>query len=88
MEWLTVDGAAQHVKCGTRTIYNAAKSGTLRAARINGRRELRFLPEWLDAWLLAMTTPVILNANAPGAGTREGVISEATKHAKYSAVRE
>jgi hypothetical protein len=36
------------------------RSGKLRAARLGGRRELRFLAEWIDAWLLESTTPVVL----------------------------
>ena len=77
-EWLTVDEAARHAKCGTRSIYNAVNAvnaDKLRAARLGGRRELRFLAEWVDAWLLATVAPVIVNANAPGAGTHEGVIT-------------
>jgi excisionase family DNA binding protein len=76
--WLTVAEAAQHAKCGTRSIYNAVQQERLRAARLGGRRELRFLAEWVDAWLLATATPMIVHANAPGAATREGVISGAT----------
>ena len=36
----------------------------LQAARLGGRRELRFLPEFIDAWLLATTTPVLINQDA------------------------
>jgi excisionase family DNA binding protein len=60
--WLTVREAAVHAKCGERSIYNAVRSGKLRAARLGGRRELRFLPEWIDAWLVESSTPVVLNA--------------------------
>lgn len=65
-EWLKVEDAAQHAKCGVRSIYNAVQQGQLRAARLGGRRELRFLSEWVDAWLLASATPVTINASAPG----------------------
>jgi excisionase family DNA binding protein len=61
-EWLTVKEAARHAKCGTRSIYNAVQAGRLRAAKLGGRRELRFLAQWLDDWLLATTTPVTVNA--------------------------
>ncbi len=64
--WLTVDEAAGRAKCGERSIYNAVRAGQLRAARLGGRRELRFLPEWVDAWLLATSTPEIVNPDAPG----------------------
>ena len=66
MTWWTVGDAAAHAKCGRRSIYNAVATGKLRAARLGGRRELRFLPEWIDAWLLASSTPDIVNPNAPG----------------------
>jgi excisionase family DNA binding protein len=65
-EWLTVKEAARHAKCGTRSIYQAVRDRQLRAAKLGGRRELRFLADWIDAWLLATSTPVILNADAPG----------------------
>jgi excisionase family DNA binding protein len=66
-DWITVRGAAQHAKCGTRSIYLAVQQGKLRAARLGGRRELRFLRSWIDAWLLATSTPEIINRRAPGA---------------------
>jgi excisionase family DNA binding protein len=65
MEWLTVREAARHARCGTGTIYGAVQRGQLRAARLGGRRELRFLAGWIDAWLLASSTPVIVNPAAP-----------------------
>ena len=64
--WLTIREAAGRAKCGERSIYNATRSGKLRAARLGGRRELRFLPEWVDAWLIETSTPVVVNATAPG----------------------
>jgi excisionase family DNA binding protein len=66
MEWLTVSDAAQHAKCGAKSIYLAVRQGKLRAARLGGRRELRFLAEWIDAWLLATSTPEVINPTAPG----------------------
>jgi len=64
-EWLTVEGAARHAKCGVRSIYVAVQTGKLRAARLGGRRELRFIAEWIDAWLIATSTPAIVNSSAP-----------------------
>jgi excisionase family DNA binding protein len=49
--WLTVKEAGTRARCGVKTIYREVKAGHLRAARVGGRRELRFLPEWVDAWL-------------------------------------
>jgi excisionase family DNA binding protein len=63
--WLTVREAAARAKCGERSIYNGVHSGKLRAARLGGRRELRFLPEWVDAWLIETSTPVIVNDTVP-----------------------
>jgi excisionase family DNA binding protein len=65
-EWWDVDQAAAHARCGKATIYAEVRRGHLRAARLGGRRELRFLPAWIDAWLLASATPAIVNSNAPG----------------------
>ena len=56
--WLVVSEAAKRAKCGPRTIYNEAKAGRLRAARVGGRRELRFRPEWVDEWLEQSAQPV------------------------------
>jgi excisionase family DNA binding protein len=56
--WLTVIEAAERARCGPRVIYREVQAGRLRAARLGGRRELRLLPEWVDAWLLASVTPV------------------------------
>lgn len=64
--WLTVREAAGRAKCGERSIYNATRSGKLRAARLGGRRELRFLPEWIDAWLIETSNPAVVNATASG----------------------
>jgi excisionase family DNA binding protein len=50
--WLTVNEAADRARCGPRLIYRAVAAGRLRAVRLGGRRELRVLAEWLDAWLL------------------------------------
>lgn len=58
--------AAQYARCGVRSIYVAVEQGKLRAARLGGRRELRFLTEWIDDWLLASSTPEIVNPTAPG----------------------
>lgn len=64
--WMTVREAAARAKCGERSIYNATRTGKLRAARLGGRRELRFLSEWVDAWLIETSAPVIANEMAPG----------------------
>ena len=68
-EWITVDQATEQARCGKRSIYLAVQQGKLRAARLGGRRELRFLREWIDAWLLATSTPEIVHPRAPGGAT-------------------
>lgn len=52
IRWLTVREAAGRARCGPKTIYRAVRSGRLRAARIGGRRELRFLENWIDDWVI------------------------------------
>lgn len=55
-QWLTVTEAADHARCGPKLIYREVRAKRLKAARVGGRRELRLLPEWVDAWLLEQTT--------------------------------
>jgi excisionase family DNA binding protein len=54
--WLTVAQAAARAQIGVKLIYREVAANRLRAARVGGRRELRFLPEWIDTWLIAQTT--------------------------------
>lgn len=56
--WLTAPEAAARLRCSVKSIYRAVDRGQLRAARIGGRRALRFLPEWVDAYAVASSTPV------------------------------
>ena len=56
--WLTAREAAARLRISTKTLYTECGAGRLRCARIGGRRNLRFLPEWCDAYLEASTTPV------------------------------
>lgn len=55
-QWLTVTEAADHARCGPKLIYREVRAKRLKAARVGGRRELRLLREWVDAWLLGQTT--------------------------------
>ena len=50
--WLTVREAADRARCGIKLIYREVKAERLQATRVSGRRTLRFLAEWIDAWLL------------------------------------
>ena len=56
--WLTIAEARQVAKCGSKVLYREIKAGRLRAARIGSRRDIRIHREWIDAWLLASSTPV------------------------------
>jgi len=56
--WLTVEEAAKRARVSKRTIYNEVKHARLRAARIGGRRELRFRPDYIDSWLEQSVQPV------------------------------
>jgi hypothetical protein len=56
--WKTAGGAAQHAHCGVKVIYREVAAGRLRAARIGGRRELRFRVEWVDERLERTAQPV------------------------------
>ena len=50
--WLTVREAAARARCGAKLIYREVTAKRLQAARVGGRRELRFRAEWIDDWLL------------------------------------
>ncbi len=54
--WLTVKEAADRAGCGSKLIYREVRAGRLRAARVGGRRELRFLDQWIDEWLVRCST--------------------------------
>jgi hypothetical protein len=51
LPWLTLSDVTTRVRCGRKIIYRAVAAGKLRAAVINARGDLRFRPEWVDAWL-------------------------------------
>lgn len=56
--WLTVKQAAARAQVGPKVVYKEVRAARLRAARIGGRRELRFLPSWIDQWLEASSKPI------------------------------
>lgn len=55
-EWLTLRRAAARAAVSEATIKREVRRGCIRAARVGGRRCLRFRPEWIDAWLDASAT--------------------------------
>jgi excisionase family DNA binding protein len=59
--WLTAAQAAKYANVGSKTIYGAVRAKRLRAARIGGRRELRFLAAWVHEWLEATAEPIEVN---------------------------
>lgn len=48
--WLTVDEAAERLRCSPKTIYRLVKQRKLRAAVIGGKRALRFRDAWIDQY--------------------------------------
>lgn len=55
--WRKPKEAAARAQTCVDVIYREVRAGRLKAARVGGRRELRFRDEWIDAWLEASTTP-------------------------------
>ncbi|MGE0451814.1 MAG: excisionase family DNA-binding protein [Vicinamibacterales bacterium] len=55
--WLTVEGAAARAQVGRRLIYREVSAGRLKAAKVGGRRELRFKASWIDLWLESSAEP-------------------------------
>jgi excisionase family DNA binding protein len=51
--WMTVDQAASYAQVSDKTIYAACASGSLRHARVGGRRSIRLRADWIDAFLEA-----------------------------------
>lgn len=58
--WLTVTQAAVRAKVKEPLIYEQVRLKRLRAARIGGRRNLRFRAAWVDEWLERDARPVEL----------------------------
>jgi excisionase family DNA binding protein len=56
--WLTVVEAAERLRCSPKTIYRLVKQRRLRAAKIGGKRALRFRVEWLDEYVYSVATVV------------------------------
>ncbi len=56
--WLTLRHAAARAAVSEGTLKREVRRGRIRAARVGGRRCLRFRPSWVGAWLEASTTPV------------------------------
>lgn len=56
--WLTVEEMAAYAKVSKKSIYIAVASGKLRAARVNGRRDIRGKACWIDAFLEECATPI------------------------------
>jgi|KBSMisStaDraftv2_1062788.scaffolds.fasta_scaffold600989_2 excisionase family DNA binding protein len=50
--WRTVEDAAARGLVSKKTIYKEVKAKRLRAATVGGRKNLRFLDEWVDEWLV------------------------------------
>ncbi len=57
-KWLTLCEASEYMVVHESTARRAVKDGRLRAARVGGRKLLRFKVEWLDEFMLASSTPI------------------------------
>lgn len=66
--WLTVREAATRARCGVKTVYREVVAGRLRAARVGGRRSLRFRPAWVDAWMEASANGGLVNGEVEQQG--------------------
>jgi excisionase family DNA binding protein len=60
--WMNVRKAAAYAGVSTDCIYKACNTGQLRHARIGGNRVLRFLSEWVDAWIGEVPTAATIAA--------------------------
>ena len=60
--WLVTKEAAARARVGPKTVFREVHAGRLKAARVGGRRELRFRPAWVDQWLEERSTPVVINS--------------------------
>ena len=49
--WMVIAEAAAYLRLSSKTIYRAVEADQLRAARVGGRRSLRFKAEWLDEYM-------------------------------------
>lgn len=49
--WLKIRDAASRAQCSQPTIRREVRAGRLRAAKVGGRRSLRFRADWVDQWL-------------------------------------
>ncbi len=49
--WLTTEQGAARAQVSKKTLYAEVRAGRIRAAKVGGRRELRFRAEWIDSWL-------------------------------------
>lgn len=61
--WLKLDEAASRARCSPKIIYRETRDGRLRHARVGNR--LRFLPSWIDEWLIATAQPQAPVADVP-----------------------
>jgi hypothetical protein len=68
--WLNTRQAAARAQVGPRIIWRAHRRGALKGAKVNIRGDLRFKPEWVDAWLEALATGPSASADSPQAAIR------------------
>ena len=75
IRWLTIREVADRACCQPKTIRRAVRNGQLRAARVDGRRDFRFLENWIDEWLVGQVIPedlaIDVAVDAAPSGLRE-----------------
>ena len=59
--WRTVGQACGRAQVGPKTIYAEIRAGRLKAVRVGGRREYRTTDPWIDEWLEAAATTVVVD---------------------------
>jgi excisionase family DNA binding protein len=55
--WLTVKEAAAIAKVSPKLIYLNIKQGRLRASRLGYRKDIRIRENWLEEWMVSLSTP-------------------------------
>lgn len=65
--WLTVKEAAAYAKVSPALIYLNIKQGRLRASRLGYRKDIRIRVNWLEEWMIRLSTPHEIDTPDPSA---------------------
>lgn len=87
MRWLKVRGAAEYAGgLSQRTVYQAIRSGRLRAARLGAGRNVVTSAEWIDGWLGQLGAEAADLLRNPPAESRQTVKPLAARRASAAAL--